>query len=79
MAFVEGTAFHLWHGKPEHRAYKARHEELRSFDYDPATDIRPGPGGCWEWASAKPELHGWVVEYFGRRREDGTRGGGAEP
>ena len=57
MAFVEGTAFHLWHGKPEHRAYKARHEELRRFDYDPATDIRPGPGGCWEWASAKPELH----------------------
>jgi len=79
MAFVEGTAYHLWHGKPEHRAYKARHEGLHSFDYDPATDIRRGPEGCWEWASPKPELHRWVVEYFARRREDGAGSGSAEP
>ena len=39
MAFVEGTAYHLWHGKPEHRAYKARHEGLDGFDYNPASDI----------------------------------------
>ncbi len=79
VAYVDGTAFHLWHGNPEHRAYKARHERLRSFDYDPAADLRRGPDGCWEWASPKTEMHQWVTEYFARRREDGSGGGAAGP
>jgi hypothetical protein len=77
VAHVPGAAFHLWHGDYDKRRYRARHEELRALGFDPATDLRLGEQGCWEWATAKPELHRWVRDYFARRDEDGA--GAASP
>jgi hypothetical protein len=71
IGVVPGAVLHLWHGEPEHRRYVERHAKLRAFSFDPERDLRTGPGGCWEWASDKPELHAWVERYFHRRREDG--------
>jgi hypothetical protein len=71
IGVVDGTALHLWHGDAEDRRYVDRHHALLAFGFDPRRDLRPGAGGCWEWASDKPELHAWVAHYFRGRREDG--------
>jgi hypothetical protein len=71
VGFVPGAVLHLWHGEVADRRYVDRNRELAGFGFDPATDVRVGEGGCWEWASRKPGLHRWAAEYFGRRREDG--------
>lgn len=73
VGFVHGAALHLWHGEVGDRRYVDRNRELAAFDFDPATDIRIGAGGCWEWASKKPKLHRWAAEYFGHRQEDGIQ------
>jgi hypothetical protein len=71
VGFVPGALFHLWHGEAADRRYGARNRDLAALSFDPATDIRVGPSGCWEWASEKPELHRWTQDYFARRNEDG--------
>lgn len=72
IGYVDGAAFHLWHGEREARRYTARHRELAAFGFDPDQDIRIGTSGCWEWASDKRAMHGWASEYFAARREDGA-------
>jgi hypothetical protein len=72
VGFVPGAVLHLWHGEVADRRYVDRNRELAGFGFDPATDVRIGEGGCWEWASKKPKLHRWAADYFGRRREDGN-------
>lgn len=76
VGFVPGAVLHLWHGEVADRRYVDRNRELAAYGFDPATDVRVGEGGCWEWASHKPDLHRWAAEYFGRRREDGDDTGG---
>jgi hypothetical protein len=71
IGVVDGAVLHLWHGTAEDRGYVDRHQALQRFGFDPGRDLRLGAGGCWEWASDKPELHAWVADYFRRRREDG--------
>jgi hypothetical protein len=71
VGFVPGTLLHLWHGEAANRRYGARNRDLEALGFDPATDIRVGASGCWEWSSDKPALHRWTDEYFARRREDG--------
>jgi hypothetical protein len=68
---VPGTLLHLWHGDMNNRRYVLRNQELALFEFDPATDIRIGSSGCWEWNSDKPDLHKWAVNYYAQRREDG--------
>jgi hypothetical protein len=72
LSYVPGTVFHLWHGDIVHRRYGLCDRELALFDFDPATDLRVGVNGCWEWATDKPALHAWAAEYFASRKEDGT-------
>jgi hypothetical protein len=72
VGFVPGAALHLWHGERSNRRYAERHKILKDFAFDPESDLRIGAGGCWEWASRKPELHQSVVEYFAGRQEDGS-------
>lgn len=67
-----GTLYALWHGNRSDRRYFERQWLLESFD--PSTDIRLNPDGCWEWASPKPALHRHVREYFLVRKEDGDEG-----
>lgn len=68
---TEGTVLHLWHGDTADRCYVDRNRELAGFDFDPASDLRPAAGGCWQWNSDKPGLHDWAARYFGLRKEDG--------
>jgi hypothetical protein len=76
VGFVAGSVLHLWHGEVGDRRYVDRNQELAEFGFDPATDVRVGQDGCWEWANRKPALHRWAAAYFGRRREDGDNTGG---
>lgn len=71
VSCLPGTLFHLWHGDTANRRYAQRTLELASFQFDPTIDIRRSDGGCWEWASDKPDLHAWAAEYFAKRMEDG--------
>jgi hypothetical protein len=72
VSYAPGRLLHLWHGEWDDRDYTFRHKGLRGFGFDPASDVRVGAGGCWEWASDKADLHAWAAEYFARRREDGA-------
>lgn len=69
-----GTLLHLWHGDTRDRRYGERHEQLIDLDFDPATDLRIGSGGLWEWAGDKPRLRRWMGAYFEGRNEDGEDG-----
>ncbi|HEX2190538.1 MAG TPA: hypothetical protein VHG51_16640 [Longimicrobiaceae bacterium] len=70
MTYLEGRLALLWHGSEERRAYMDRHEGLRAYDFDPATDIRVGPSGAWTWSTEKPDLHRYAAGYYQARRED---------
>ncbi|MBE2240332.1 MAG: hypothetical protein IAE81_21275 [Caldilineaceae bacterium] len=70
IGYVPGMALHLWHGDPVNRQYASRNAILKRHHFDPAHDLRLNADGIWEWASAKPELHLAVREYFSARRED---------
>ena len=41
------------------------------FDFDPDTDIRLSPSGCWKWSSDKTDMHRFVNDYFRSRYEAG--------
>jgi hypothetical protein len=68
---LPGTLYHLWHGDLTQRRYGTRNLNLAPFDFNPAIDIAPHASGAWRWASDKPRLHDYVVDYFAQRREDG--------
>ena len=74
VGYIEGDIFHLWHGDFRLRQYGPRHQILRSFEYNPATDIKLDVEGCWRWNSPKWEMHRRVREYFHQRCEDGEPG-----
>ena len=71
IGFIEGDAFHLWHGRIEDRGYAQRHVDFGRFGFDPFDDIAAADAGAWRWNSAKPAMHGYVASYLRSRREDG--------
>jgi hypothetical protein len=73
IGYVEGTAYHLWHGDQVNRRYTERCEILKQHAFDPNLDIRIGRDGIWEWATFKPRLHREVRRYFWTRQEDPKR------
>jgi hypothetical protein len=73
LGFVDQNIFHLYHGDLGLRRYAERMQILLEHDYDPATDIAIGPGGCWRWNSDKPGMHKLLQDYFQARAEDGEQ------
>jgi len=71
LGCVEGRIFHLWHGHLRDRQFDQRHLNLRRFEFDPYRDIALDSNGVWRWNSDKPEMHEFMIRYFGLRREDG--------
>ena len=71
VGFADETVHHLWHGELGRRGYGDRYGGFERFDFDPFKDVRLAEGGCWSWASDKPELHAHVRRYFTSRDEDG--------
>lgn len=70
IGYVPGVTVHSApHGRRSDRHYNVRH--AISAQFDPTTDIRPGPGGAFVWNTDKPRLHQALVTYFESRREDG--------
>ena len=53
------------------RRYRERNDALARFLFDPSVDIALGKGGVWRWSSNKTEMHKFVRDYFGGRKEDG--------
>ena len=71
-SYVEGSVYHLWHGEREHRGYVTRHDVLRAYEFDPASDITLHDNGCYRWNSPKLGLHEATRQYFRSRLEDGA-------
>jgi hypothetical protein len=71
VGFADEVVYHLWHGALGRRGYGDRYNGFDRFDFDPFKDIALADGGCWSWASDKPELHEHVRRHFTRRAEDG--------
>jgi hypothetical protein len=65
---VPGMLLHLWHGAINSRRHIERHRVLRACNFDPGTDLRIAPNGCWEWCSQKPDLHRTISEYLSLRQ-----------
>ncbi len=70
LGVVPSQVTTLWHGPLSARNYYDAVCTIRTFGFDPLTDLRLNEDGCWEWSSDKPKLHRWTYEYFFRRRED---------
>lgn len=60
---------HLWHGASKNRGYMTRDLIFRQHDFDPRTDITIS-NNVWEWATAKPQFHQAIINYFESRKED---------
>lgn len=71
LGCVDGRIFHLWHGDSRDRQYDQRHLNLERFEFDPNKDIAVDSNCAWRWNSDKPEMHEYIIRYFGSRREDG--------
>jgi hypothetical protein len=71
VGVLRGDILHLWHGDLVMRQAAIRHQRLAPFSFDPAVDITASSGEAWRWASAKPEMHRHVKQYFADRRDDG--------
>jgi hypothetical protein len=71
IGWASCTMRNLWHGSLANRKYEQRHIDFERFNFDPETDISLGSTGVWQWASAKPQMHRFLVDYFFSRNEDG--------
>ena len=47
IGFLEGEAFHLWHGDIRLRGYDTRYRGVEQFDFDPEMDFLPSLSGAW--------------------------------
>jgi len=68
VGYLDGDAYHLFHGDLSNRGYSSRYEGFNQFDFDPARDLRQSASGIWDWDSDKPEMHDFVRMAFERRR-----------
>jgi len=68
---VYGQLRHLWHGSIIDRKYEDRHIAFEAYDFDPVRDTTIHREGYWQWATHKPEMHAFLVDYFVNRNEDG--------
>jgi len=70
IGWISGQMRNLWHGSILDRKYEQRHIDFQTYDFDPANDIRMDETGCWRWATERPEMHAFLVNYFFGRHED---------
>lgn len=70
VGYVDGTVYHLWHGKKDDRRYLERLSILIEHAFDPAADLDMTPNRPLQWSSAKVELHRQCRQHFALRRED---------
>lgn len=68
--WATGEMLNLWHGDVRLRRYEQRHRQFERFGFDPYADIVEGDEGTWLWATAKPDMHAHVEDYFFSRKED---------
>ncbi len=70
IGHVSGTIYHLKHGEIKKRRYHDRQKRLAGFNFNPNMDLRIGHNGAWEWTRPRPELEGFLKNYFINRAED---------
>jgi len=77
VGHVSGAVTHLDHGPLKARQWSTREAILTRHQFDKDTDIKTDPAGLCAWATAKPELHAAIKEYFQARtrRPRGPRPG----
>lgn len=73
IGVVPGAAFHMNHGPVVGRNYRGRKQILRTYDYNPDTDIKHDAYGQLMLETETPrqvELYKAVQNYFRQRNED---------
>ena len=76
VSFVDGIAYHLWHGSKANRQYENRFRILQKGRFDPYYDVQIDRNGAWAWATfeqSKARMHKEVAKMFERRKEDSIR------
>jgi hypothetical protein len=58
VGYIEGNAFHLWHGTWTNRHYATRKRDFFAFDFNPYEDIVAAPTEYTRWSA---EL-GWLKQ-----------------
>lgn len=56
VGVVEGTCNHYWHGNYDNRGYNVRWDIICHHAFDPATDVRVGDNGLYEFVGNKPDF-----------------------
>ncbi len=67
--YIDGAVVHAWHGSPDNRQYKTRHQILDESGYHPHDTKLVN--GIVEWNCDKQILVNRMRKYFIRRKEDG--------
>ena len=73
LGVVPGRILHLWHGDLGDRRYAIMNRQFMTFGFDPASHIRIGPDGLWEWDKAPASMRQWAKTMFEIRNEDGEK------
>ncbi len=68
FGYADNKISHLWHGNTCNRQYGSRHDILIKNNFN-EKDIALRDH-VYEWATAKPELHRQIKNYFFSRKED---------
>ncbi len=68
LGYLEGDAYHFWHGALVSRGYHDRYQQFDRLGFCPTTDLRHSENRVWRWSSEKPELHEAVRVWFDRRK-----------
>ncbi len=69
--WIEGSAWHEWHGDRKHRRYVERHREIMET-FDASRHVRLDENGLLAWTEAAPDGYREKMRsYFSTRHEDG--------
>ncbi len=70
IGYVPGTIEHTWHGPKIKRAYVERWNIMRTYKFNPVTDVRHNLEGVTELTGDKPDFQHAIEAYFASRDED---------
>lgn len=70
VGYMDGSVYHSYHGKKEHRHYNTRWKFLTQSKFNPSSDIKKDWQGLWQLKEDNPMLRDGLRVYNRMRHED---------
>lgn len=68
--YTSGKLLHLYHGHSKNKFHQSRYLMIKKYNFKPKEDLKLNEDECFEWASDKKKLHGFVKKYFNIRNDN---------